>query len=174
MRENETPLSKVYGKLPEAQELIDFENKSKAKPCEGDIKEKIGDILDFETDLCLDPTAVGKDDCGYETDSPACRNCQLDQIMPLINAQVEERDTYWREKTQRQDFIWQKQVGEAKKQAHQGIIDAMVDYTEGKISFERCAEIMNMNYYELAEFCYVKGHTLEHGEAPQDKGGGEG
>jgi len=44
----------------------------------------IRNILDYETDLCLNPTVVGEDDCGYETESMACRECQIAQITALL------------------------------------------------------------------------------------------
>jgi hypothetical protein len=34
-------------------------------------------------------------------------------------------------------------------ETQQVIIDALLNYANGKISFERCAELMNMNFYEL-------------------------
>lgn len=56
---------------------------------QADLREAVGNILDFETSLCLNPTEVGKDDCGNETDSPACRDCQLEQILSLFPEYVE-------------------------------------------------------------------------------------
>jgi predicted HTH domain antitoxin len=40
-------------------------------------------------------------------------------------------------------------------------IDAINDYVKGKISFERCAEILDINFYELAEFCTVRRQALQ-------------
>ena len=41
---------------------------------------------------------------------------------------------------------------------HQDTIDAMNDYTDGKISFERLAEVMDINYYELAAMVDKRGN----------------
>ena len=49
-----------------------------------ELRKKIKDILDYETSLCQNPTEVGKEDCGHETDSAACGDCQLEQILDLI------------------------------------------------------------------------------------------
>jgi len=35
----------------------------------------------------------------------------------------------------------------------QTIVDAMNDYIAHKVSFERCAEIIGINFYELDMFC---------------------
>lgn len=60
---------------------------------------------------------------------------QLAKVWPIAEAQIEAARV------------------EERKKTHQETIDAMNDYVKGKISFERCAEIMDMNFYELAEFC---------------------
>ena len=60
------------------------------------LREGIKDILEYETSLCLNPTEVGKDDCGFETGSVACAGCQLDQILAIIpdieEAKKQERE----------------------------------------------------------------------------------
>lgn len=49
-----------------------------------ELRRKLKDILEYETSLCLNPTEVGKDDCGVESGSADCSECQLDQIMLRI------------------------------------------------------------------------------------------
>ena len=43
--------------------------------------DEIKEILDFGTDLCAG-------DCGYETDSYACRECQATQLNNLFDQKV--------------------------------------------------------------------------------------
>lgn len=61
-----------------------------------DIKkvEQIKQILEYDSDMCLDPTKIGKDDCGYETGSPACIECQAHQICQLFRKTEDNPDGY--------------------------------------------------------------------------------
>jgi len=51
--------------------------------------EQILKIMEYESDLCLDPPSVGADDCGWETGSLACNQCRTQQILLAIAAEVE-------------------------------------------------------------------------------------
>jgi len=51
--------------------------------------EGITKILECESDLCLDPPSVGADDCGNESHSLACLECQARQINQLFEARIE-------------------------------------------------------------------------------------
>ena len=65
------------------------------------LSDEIKKILDYESDLCLDPPKVGADDCGYETDSYACTECQVAQLQALFEAQRAKDKAEidrWREK----------------------------------------------------------------------------
>ncbi len=57
--------------------------------------------------------------------------------------------------------LFPKEIKGVVDQTHQETIDAMCDYAVGKISFERCAEIMDINFYELADFCAKKRRELD-------------
>ena len=46
----------------------------------------------------------------------------------------------------------------------QETIDAVNDYVTGKISFERLAEVMNINYYELASMVHKYSGKFKEGE----------
>ena len=45
---------------------------------------------------------------------------------------------------------------EVRKDERERTIDAVNDYTNDKISFERLSEIMDINYYELAAMCHKR------------------
>lgn len=53
------------------------------------IEKKIKDIFDCQADLCLNPTIIGKDDCGYESHSVECFACMKKQILSLIRQDKE-------------------------------------------------------------------------------------
>ena len=50
-----------------------------------DKRELVDAILNHDSLMCADPTAIGLDDCGYEAGSPQCHDCQLDQILSLFS-----------------------------------------------------------------------------------------
>ncbi len=57
-------------------------------------------------------------------------------------------------KNEERDYFIQKQTRKEEcNRVQQETIDAMCGYINGKISFEKCANILNMNFYELDEFC---------------------
>ena len=64
-----------------------------------------------------------------------CPTCKALQLIPLVRAATQQET-----------------------------IDAVNEYVESKISFERLAEVMNINYYELASMVHKYSGTFKEGE----------
>ena len=87
-----------------------------------------------------------------------------DTISPQLLKKNEEIERLKKEANQKDNHAVEA-VQQAKQDERERIeiqhIDAINDYVKGKISFERCAEILDINFYELAEFCTVRRQALQ-------------
>lgn len=71
-------------------------------------------------------------------------HCIIDKkILVELLRKNEERDYFIQKETRKEEY----------SRVQQETIDTIRDYIKGKISFERCANILNINFYELDEFC---------------------
>ena len=57
---------------------------------DGKLREQIDNILSHDSLMCSNPTAVGLDDCGYESGSPHCHDCQIKQFEALIQPEIDK------------------------------------------------------------------------------------
>jgi len=147
-----------------------------SKLTEGELRE----ALLFELLKVMPCTKMLNEDC--PNPEAKCTNCPeikrytenivIPAILSLISPQLLKKNEEIERLKETIKFFLKKSdldvyqaVQQAKQDERERIeiqhIDAINDYVKGKISFERCAEILDINFYELAEFCTVRRQALE-------------